>query len=85
MPVRTNVNRIKNKKRQRNNTSGYTGVTWHSGLGKWFARITFRGRTYNLGYFDSFDAAVRARKIAEKQTFDEFISSLKTAKTIIIK
>lgn len=58
----TNVNRIKNKKVQRNNTSGYTGVIWHSRIGKWTARITFKGKTYNLGYFDDVEKAIEKRK-----------------------
>ena len=82
--IGTNVERIKNRKVQRNNTSGYTGVSWHPGRGMWFARISFRGKTYNIGYFDELEQAVDARKKAEKMTFDEFLDSLKTAKTIAI-
>jgi len=85
MSVNTNLNRIKNKKTQSNNTSGCTGVSWHSGCGQWFARITFRGKTYNLGYYDTKGEAIAVRKKAESMTFDKFIESLNSAKTITIK
>lgn len=85
MSVSTNIGRIKNKTMQKNNTSGHTGVSWHSRKGQWLARITFRKKTYNLGYFDDIELAVKAREKAEKMTFDEFLKSLQKAKTITIK
>ena len=81
----TNIGRIRNKKIQSNNTSGYTGVSWHSRKQQWLARITFRGKTYNLGYYDDLQVAVDVRKKAESMTFDEFLRSIQSAKTITIK
>lgn len=48
------------------NTSGYTGVYFHSKSGKWAAQITFRGKTYYLGSFDDLEDAVKARKRGEE-------------------
>lgn len=81
----TNVNRIKNRKVQLNNTSGYTGITYHKGREMWYARISFRGKTYSLGYFDRIEDAVRARKKAEESTFDDFIKSLQERETIVVE
>lgn len=80
----TNVGRIKNKKIQKNNTSGCSGVSWHSRMGRWSARISFKGKTYNLGYFDRLEDAIAKRKSAEKKTFDEFLADLESKKTITI-
>ena len=81
----TNVNRIKNRKVQLNNTSGHTGISWHKNREMWYARISFRGKTYSLGYFDRIEDAVRARKKAEESTFDDFIKSLQERKTIVVE
>ena len=80
----TNVGRIRNQKKQKNNTSGHTGVVWHEGNGKWYARISFRGKTYSLGYFDNLQEAINKRKQAEKMTFEQFIERLDKAETITI-
>lgn len=55
-----------NQKKYTNNTSGTTGVHLRSS-GKWRARIFYKGKHINLGNFDSFDAAVLARKNAAKE------------------
>ncbi len=83
MAIGTNLNRIKNKKRQTNNTSGVTGVSYHKRKGQWYARISFKGKQYSLGYYDNMDEAINARRRAEKMTFDQFVSS--TAKKKIIE
>ena len=56
----------------RNNTSGVRGVSWHKGAGKWFAQIKAKGRNHYLGLFEDFDAAVKARRSAERIYFREF-------------
>ncbi len=55
----------KNAALSRNNRSGVVGVGIHAPSGKWLARITSDRKTIILGYFDSFDDAVRVRKEAE--------------------
>jgi hypothetical protein len=46
------------------NTSGVTGVSWFPKYGKWVAYIR-AGKRRHLGYFETFEAAVAARKAAE--------------------
>lgn len=56
-----------NKPKTAKNTSGVVGVTFHKGTGRWAAKIGSRQRAKWLGTFDSFDAAVLARKAAEAE------------------
>lgn len=56
----------RNKKRPANNASGAMGVYWSNARGKWCAQIMVDGRQRNLGRFTDFDAAVAARKEAER-------------------
>lgn len=80
--IGTNMNRIINKKIQSNNTSGVTGVSFHKRKQQWYARISFKGKSHSLGYFDDINDAIKARKAAEKMTFDQFTSSLSKKKII---
>ncbi|RVH49336.1 hypothetical protein CN212_15670 [Sinorhizobium meliloti] len=58
---------MRNAKKPVTNTSGVPGVNWDKGRGKWLVRIGVGERkTRNLGRFDSFDAAIAARKSAER-------------------
>ena len=61
-----------NKKIQSNNTSGVTGVYFAKNVNKWLARISLYNNTINLGYYDDFDDAVKARKDAEEKYFGEY-------------
>lgn len=54
------------------NTTGVTGVTWDKYENKWIARIGYKGQRIHLGYFNSFDDAVYARKKAEEKYFGEY-------------
>lgn len=72
----TYVNRIAVETIQRNNTSGYAGVSWHASVGKWQASIGFMGKTYHLGYFADRDDAALARKEAEASHFVEYLEGL---------
>lgn len=69
----TNIPKISSNKVQGNNTSGVRGVSWHKKTGKWSARISFKGTTYSLGYFDDVQIAAEARKIAEKELFEKYL------------
>jgi hypothetical protein len=53
--------------KQKNNTSGHTGV--YSIGGKWISRIHTQGKSQYLGSFTTFAAAVRARKVAEREHY----------------
>lgn len=55
-----------------NNKSGVTGVIWHKRSGKWRAYIRVNGKQIELGLYDRFEDAVRARKQAEEKYFGEF-------------
>lgn len=45
---------------QKNNTSGYRGVTWNRRRNKWQAKVIVRGREHWLGCFSSAEAAAAA-------------------------
>ena len=55
-----------------NNSSGVTGVFWDNTVNKWGSHITVNRKSTNLGKFDSFEDAVKARKNAEEKYFGEF-------------
>lgn len=61
-----------NKKTMNNNTSGVAGVYWEEKLNKWHAQIVYNKKTYNLGRYDNFEDAVKARKEAEEKYFGDF-------------
>jgi hypothetical protein len=65
-------NNMKNRKVNCNNTSGCKGVTWHTNIKKWQARITSNGVRYHLGYFDSVDDAGNAYDKAAVELHREF-------------
>lgn len=65
--VCTNAANIRNGRIRTNNTSGNTGVRQPRGPGtKWEARIRVNYKIIILGFFDTFEEAVGARKAAEK-------------------
>jgi len=55
-----------------NNTSGVTGVSWHTRDEKWIVQINIDGKQIHLGYFDDFNEAVRIRKDAEIKYYGEY-------------
>ena len=52
---------------QSTNTSGYIGVYKHVQMNKWCAQMNKDGHRMYLGYYDSIDDAVSARRAAELQ------------------
>jgi hypothetical protein len=62
-PAQNNVNR----RRDRRNKSGKTGVTWCNKSKKWRADIGQNGAILRLGRFDTLDAAIAARVKAERE------------------
>lgn len=40
-----------NRRKQRNNTSGFKGVYWIGHMNKWLAKAVVRGKQHHLGYF----------------------------------
>lgn len=68
----TKANNSHNSGPQRNNTSGYRGVSRHSATGKWQVHIRVSGRRHYLGtYADPVEAA-RAYDAAARAHFGEF-------------
>lgn len=61
-----------NAKRRRDNTSGYKGVNFHKGSGKWAARIQAYNKRVHLGHFNSPEEAFVAYKTAAKLYHKEF-------------
>lgn len=58
-----------NKRILETNTSGKTGISWYKQTNKWLARITKNKKVIHIGYFESFDEAVQARKKYEVDIF----------------
>lgn len=55
-----------------NNTSGYRGVSFHKGKGRWRASIKQDGRAIYLGSFSDKEDAARAYNEAALRLFGEF-------------
>ena len=62
-----------NKGMYSNNTSGVTGVSWHKMYYKWCAYIQKDKKFIRLGYFDKYEDAVKARRVAEIEYFGEYL------------
>lgn len=60
------------RKIAKNNTSGVTGVYWHSYIGKWTAFIYYKGKRIEIGNYDSFEQAKENRLKAEQKYYGEF-------------
>jgi hypothetical protein len=69
----TSIPKLKSNGLQRNNTSGVVGVSWHKHIKKWYARISFKGKNYSLGYYDSLGEAEEIRETAKKELHGEFL------------
>lgn len=61
-----------NKSVQKNNKSGVPGVHWDSKDEVWCAYITKNGKRFNLGEYQNYDDAVKARRNAEENLFKEY-------------
>ena len=68
----TNSQNAANRKRRRDNNSGFKGVGWHKAKGCWYARIGFNGQRKTIGYFDDPHVAHMAYVKAATETFGEF-------------
>lgn len=68
----TRTQNNQNKRLRSDNTSGVTGVNYHKKRNSWVARIRVNKQEIRLGYFATFESAVRARLQAEKEYFGEF-------------
>lgn len=62
----TNQENSLNKGINKNNTSGYKGVSWDKTRGSWKAHITTGGAMINIGRYQTKDEARKARKEHEQ-------------------
>ena len=62
----------RNAKISKDNTSGYSGVTYHKKAKKWAASIMYNRKQIYLGVFENILDAVQARKQAEATYFGAF-------------
>lgn len=63
---------MQNRRKNKNNTSGYKGVTWYKRLNKWLAQISVNNTHIYLGLFDDPESAYVAYCEAAKRYFDRF-------------
>lgn len=61
-----------NNKRQSNNTSGHSGITYRKDTSKWSASIQVNYRVIRLGCFSTLEEAIEARRQAEIEYFGEY-------------
>jgi len=55
----------KNRSKLRSNTSGVTGVNWHSSSNRWHARVSVDGFRHTLGFFAEDDLASAAKAVED--------------------
>lgn len=61
-----------NHSRNKNNTSGFKGVSWHKSTNKWRAYISPNNKMKSLGLYSNKEDAARAYNEAAKEYFGEF-------------
>lgn len=61
-----------NRRKQRNNTSGYKGVTWIKRTQEWRAQIMLNRKRHHLGYFETKEEAAQAYAQAAKKMFGKY-------------
>ena len=69
----TSINALRSNVLSKNNTSGYRGVSWNSGMQKYQAQITFKRKGYHLGYFSTAEEASAAYQTARQRIDKEFL------------
>ena len=72
----TQLSRIRNISEKSDNVSGVRGVYLNTKTGKYRARIKLQGKMRNLGTFTNLEDAVKARRIAEEETFGAYLDLL---------
>lgn len=70
--VATHWQNLANRALQKNNTSGYRGVSWSKQANKWWAQIYVDSRTVHLGLFDDVKDAAKAYNDAAIERYGEF-------------
>lgn len=68
----TRISTLKRKTNNKNNTSGYNGVSMFKN-GKYRSYINFQRRQYYLGTYDTLEDAHKIRMVAEEKIYGEFL------------
>lgn len=63
----TRTQNMRNQKKHKSNTSGFTGVVWNKKTGRWRATITVSGRRIYLGSYEDISEAAAARAQANRK------------------
>lgn len=61
-----------NQPKQKNNTSGVTGVRFYPARGKYVARVKICQKDIHLGYYETFVEAVQARNVGMECLFGDY-------------
>lgn len=61
-----------NRRKNRNNTSGYKGARYHKAAGRWIAEIQVQGQRHHLGLFDTAEEAAAAYQQAAAVHYGEY-------------
>ena len=70
--VCTKSNNSCNRRMDRRNKSGITGVFWSNSRNKWIASIGYDNKKISLGEFNYINDAIATRKKAEEKYFGEY-------------
>lgn len=70
--ISTHHQNMMNRKKQKNNKSGYIGVRWIESRKKWKAAIVLNKKENHIGYFVDLQEAVRARDAKAIELHGEF-------------
>lgn len=77
----TCVEMLRANTKRRNNKSGVVGVVWRPESRRWQASIMFKGTRHNLGKYERFDDAAKARREAEALYYGSFLADFDAAQT----
>ena len=64
----------RNKPTQKNNNSGYSGITYMKSLKKWRVRIKVDKKEMYIGVYKNIEDAIKIRKEKEIEYFKEFLN-----------
>ena len=64
----------RNRKKHKNNTSGFRGVYWHKKARKYHARIKTNEKRIHIGLFNTAEEASEAYEASAKRLFGKFYS-----------
>ena len=68
----TPMQNMRNRRMSSNNTSGFTGASWHKNIRRWVAKIKVAGRMVHLGSFKTLEEAASAYAAGAVERHGEF-------------